>query len=272
MVLLSSELRGEHDEHAEPVLTDNVRDDPMAKACYRAVRYLPILLRDKLHQEGIWEDFRQELRLVAWEAEREHLSEGDTFRLAARRIYAFLRAYGYWVYRHCYYKPEKPLSSLISAEDEDDEARQEERLLAREIPAPAYIAWREPLDERVMALLKASGGLSKRDLYYRLGISARELEWHLSPLLKQGLVIEVKRPNRSRPLTPLLLAVEPGQQLPLSPVVDRDEQIRHAYFVEGRGIKQIAREFQHSKRTVRDALIDAGAEIKGKGRRKRRRH
>lgn len=55
------------DEPAKPGLTDAIGADPTARACYRAVRYLPILLRDRLHQEGIWEDLRQELRLAAGE-------------------------------------------------------------------------------------------------------------------------------------------------------------------------------------------------------------
>jgi len=35
---------------------------------------------------------------------------------------------------------------------------------------------------------------------------------------------------------------------------ERDERIRYAYFVEGKGIKQIARELHHDKRTVRAAI------------------
>ena len=66
--------------------------------------------------------------------------------------------------------------------------------------------------------------------------------------------MQVGRKNgRGRPPTPLLIAVEPGQQLPLAPV-DRDERIRHAYFHEGKGIKRIAREFHHARKTVRKAM------------------
>lgn len=35
---------------------------------------------------------------------------------------------------------------------------------------------------------------------------------------------------------------------------ERDERIRHAYFVEGKGISQIAREFHHSSGTVQKAI------------------
>jgi transposase len=40
--------------------------------------------------------------------------------------------------------------------------------------------------------------------------------------------------------------------------VDQREQIRRAYFIEGRSIRQIARERHHDRRTVRKALHDAG--------------
>ena len=44
---------------------------------------------------------------------------------------------------------------------------------------------------------------------------------------------------------------------------ERDERIRRAYFLEGKGIKQIAKGFHHSKRIVRRVVYDrlaAGAD------------
>lgn len=40
---------------------------------------------------------------------------------------------------------------------------------------------------------------------------------------------------------------------------ERDERIRHAYFVERKTVKQIAREFQHSHKTVRGAIYSGAA-------------
>jgi hypothetical protein len=40
--------------------------------------------------------------------------------------------------------------------------------------------------------------------------------------------------------------------------VDQREQIRRAYFIEGKSIRQIARERHHDRRTIRKALRDAG--------------
>ena len=40
--------------------------------------------------------------------------------------------------------------------------------------------------------------------------------------------------------------------------VDQREQIRRAYFIEGKSIRAIAREGRHDRRTVRKSLEDAG--------------
>src|SRR3989304_8493193 len=40
--------------------------------------------------------------------------------------------------------------------------------------------------------------------------------------------------------------------------VDQREQIRRAYFIDGKSIRQIARERHHDRRTIRNALKDAG--------------
>jgi transposase len=40
--------------------------------------------------------------------------------------------------------------------------------------------------------------------------------------------------------------------------VDQREQIRRAYFIEGKSIRQIAREGHYHRRTIRQALRDAG--------------
>jgi transposase len=40
--------------------------------------------------------------------------------------------------------------------------------------------------------------------------------------------------------------------------VDEKEQIRRAYYIEGKSIRQIARERRHDRRTIRAAIRDAG--------------
>ena len=117
------------------------------------------------------------------------------------------------------------------------------------------------LEETILSLLGDNGGLSKRALYIRLGISPWELDWHCAPLTKQGLIREVKRENsfRGRPPTPLLVAAKPGEPLP-EPKPDKMERIRQAY-LEGKGIKRIAREFHHSTGTVYKAIIQGAPEL-----------
>ena len=115
------------------------------------------------------------------------------------------------------------------------------------------------LEETILSLLGRNGGLSKRDLYTRLSISPRELDWHLAPLIEQGVIIEMKRKNgRGRPPTPLLVAGPARIQEESIVQVDRDERIRQAYFLEGKGIKWIARELHHSCQTVRKAIRTEG--------------
>jgi DNA-binding Lrp family transcriptional regulator len=109
------------------------------------------------------------------------------------------------------------------------------------------------LEETILSLLRDNGGMSRRDLYTRLNLSPRELGWYCDPLVRQGLIREMKRENgHGRPLTPLLIAAQPGEPLP-EPKPDKMERIRQAYS-EGKGIKQIAREFHHATRTVRKAI------------------
>jgi DNA invertase Pin-like site-specific DNA recombinase len=88
-------------------------------------------------------------------------------------------------------------------------------------------------------------------------IPVQEVSLYMSRLIRTGLVVEIKRENiRGRPLTPLLVALEPGQVLPKPEMVKtaQTERIRHAYFEERKSIKQVAREFHHDRRTVRRAI------------------
>jgi len=257
-----------------PTATEVSPADQAARLCFSKLRCISPLLKDWLRQEGVWEDLMQELHLAAWEAWKQGLSKEETFRLTGRRFRAFLKAYGYRSFRrngHRSLVKDKPFSSIA----EDPELL--ERALARgcpisEMARPDSVRWedlfegkdrvprradfvRDHPEEAILALLRETpGGMSKRDLCTRLVITRRELDRHCAPLIERGLVVEVKRIYTfGRPPTPLLVAAERGLQLPLTPV-DRDERIRYAYFVEGKGIKRIAREFHHSRKTVRKAI------------------
>lgn len=111
--------------------------------------------------------------------------------------------------------------------------------------------WRENPQQAILAFLRGNGGVSKRDLYTRLVLTARELDGHCAPLIEQGLIHEVKRQNASgRWPTPLLVA---GPAPEAETGVDKRERIRQAY-LQGKAIKQIAREFHHARKTVRKAI------------------
>jgi len=224
-----------------------------ARLCFSRLRFLPTWLKEQLRHEGIWGDLVQETYCTAWEAWRKQLSELETNRFMARRVYAFLRNYGYRVYRHRYYKLDKLLSDIAQ-----DEIHGEKILeMAMVNPAPTLVRRWDHLGEEILALLERSaGGLSKRDVYTRLCISPRELDWYCSPLIKKGLIFEVRRENtRGRPLTPLLVAA--GQALPMPKMVKTEqmERIRQAYFLEGKSRKQIARKLHHDRKTVREAIM-----------------
>jgi len=115
------------------------------------------------------------------------------------------------------------------------------------------------LEETILSLLRDNGGMSRRDLYTRLNLSPRELGWYCDPLVRQGVIMEMKRENaHGRPPTPLLVAGPARIQEESIVQVDRDERIRQAYFLEGKGIKRIARELHHSCQTVRKAIRTEG--------------
>jgi hypothetical protein len=130
-------------------------------------------------------------------------------------------------------------------------------------PGPILVLVRHPfkaggdhLAEKILALIRKSPeGMSKRTLSTRLCISRQELDWHCRPMIAKGLIVEVKRETTfGRTPTPILVAA--GQEPPALRMVktEQAERIRHAYFAEKKGIKQIARELHHSKTTVRRAI------------------
>jgi hypothetical protein len=137
------------------------------------------------------------------------------------------------------------------------EAKEKEYLKHWQKTHPARFNFsRDHLDERILERLhKKPQGMTRSDLAMRLQAPVWEVSWYLAPMIKKGEVIEVKRENtRGRPFSPLLFIA--GAEKPEGEMVrtERDERIRQAYFVEGKSIKQIAREFHHTKRTVHRAI------------------
>lgn len=119
------------------------------------------------------------------------------------------------------------------------------------------------LEERILKLLRRKPeGMLKRGLCVRFWISVRELDRYLAPLVKNGQVNEVKRENcYGRPRSPLLMIA--GAPIPEHKMVKTEmmEKIRHAYFVQGKSIKQISRELHHDKRTIRRAIATSPAQV-----------
>jgi hypothetical protein len=226
-----------------------------AALCISRLRWLSVDMKDLLRKEGLWEDLIQELYAAALFAWKQGMDEAETRRYAHRRIYAFLKAYGFRLYCRGYVRPEMPLFGVFA--DVFNRG-----IAPRDAPAMPFISGNDNhLDEKILDFLrKHPEGLTRAKVAMNFQISVLEADLHLAPMIEQGKVAQMKRENtRGRPPTPLLVALEPGQVLPEPKMVKAEqmERIRQAYFAEGKSIKQIAREFHHCRRTVRKAIRQA---------------
>lgn len=228
-----------------------------ATLCISRVRWLSPHMKYLMRKERIWEDLIQEMYAAAFFAWKQGMDDTEARRFAARRLYAFLKAYGFRHYRGRYIKREKPLESVFNFNIAD------RGISPRDDPPMPFISRNDDhngdhLDEKIPALLrKHPEGLPRRKVISRFQIPVWELDRYLAPMIKQGKVVEIKRENtRGRPLSPLLIFIEPGQPLPQPKMAKTEqmERIRQSYFAEGKSIKQIAREFCHDRRTVRKAI------------------
>lgn len=231
--------------------------DNLAGACFSTLRFMPERIRWQLHKAGLWEDLVQEIYLTAWQAYREGLDRHEASRLMGRGVYAFLKAYGYRPYRNGHIRMEVSFGEVFPWEVSD-----------KGIPAasgtPRPYAGANGLGDRILEILqRRPEGLTKRNLATWLGISVDEVSSEIAPLIRSGKIIPAEREHgRGRPRTPLLFAE--GMPLPPQPKTtsaERREQILHAYFVEGKAIKRIAREQGGCPKAVR-RLVRA-AEISG---------
>jgi len=221
-----------------------------AGVCISRLRWLGSLMKELLRKEGIWEDLIQELYAAAFFAWKQGMDDAETRRYAMRCLYAFMKSYGFRMYRGGYYKFEKGLPDNLSGDI---------NFPPDFVPYSAIFRFdSDHLEDTILDFLKKHPeGLTKRRVSARFQIPVHEASMYLSYLIKKGLAVEIKRENtRGRPLTPLLVALEPGQTLPKPKMVKsgQTERIRHAYFVEGKSIKQIAREWHHDRGTVRRAI------------------
>lgn len=220
-----------------------------AGLCISRIRWLSPILREELQKESLWDDLTQEMYVAAFFAWKQGMDDAETRRYAARCLYAFLKAYGFRRYRRGYYKFERALFSLYDFN---------KGIPNKNITPSPFPFGADHLEKEILDLLKRHPeGLTRRSVCRIFQIPLLETKAYLAQLISKGLVVEIKRENtRGRPPTPLLVAVEPGQTLPEPKMVKRaqTERIRHAYFVEGKSIKRIAREWHHDRRIVRKAI------------------
>ncbi len=224
--------------------------------CLSRLRWVSPEMKRLLQKESLWEDLIQELYATAFEAWKSGIDDIETRRFAQRRIYAFLRACGFRKgYLQRWTRSEKSFAAVFK------DGYFDKGIAPREYP-PLRFARREydgdHLDEKILAFLrKHPEGLARCQIGMRFQIPVQEVDRYLAPVIKQGEVVEIKRENtRGRPLSPLLVVVEPGQALPEPKMVktEQTERIRKAYFVDGWSIKRINRELHHDKRIIRRAI------------------
>lgn len=219
-----------------------------ADVCISRIRWLSPLLKEKLQKESLWEDLIQEMYATAFLAWKQGMDDAETRRYAMRCLYAFLKAYGFRRYRTGYHKLERALFSFYDFNQGIPEA---------DTPHP-FSFDTDHFEEKILDLLKKHPeGLPRRKVCMCFQIPVLEAEAYLAQLIRKGLVVKIERENTRGPhLTPLLVALQPGQTLPEPKMVKsaQTKRIRHAYFVERKSIEQIAREFHHCPRTVRRAI------------------
>jgi len=159
----------------------------VSRICFTKFRFIPTYVKEELRRSGLWDDLIQETYLTAWESCQNGLSIGDTRHLIDGRLYAFFRAYGYRKYRRRYRQIDT-FSDIAK-----DTAHEEELMTRASAGSPMPIFSGDNLEEKILVMLrKHPEGMVKSEIYQRLGISARELEWQCRPLMEQGLVVEVK--------------------------------------------------------------------------------
>ena len=171
--------------------------EDLARLCFSKLRFLSVSLKDKLRQEGLWEDLAQELYRIALEVWRQGLTAREMGGIATRELRSFMRAYGYRRYRGGFVK-EEILLSLCDGK----------QALAKVGPTPR----RDGLEEEILTLLtKHPEGQSQCQInraLKRLAPAAMVSDL-CARLVVRGVVREVARPKgNGRPPSPMLVAIE----------------------------------------------------------------
>jgi len=215
------------------------------------IRWLSLGMRELMRKEGIWEDLIQEMYAAGWQAHNQQLDDSETRRFSARRLNAFLKAYGFHRRRRQNVKLEVPFSRAFNYNIND-------RGIAPKDKAPLPYYSGDHLDEKILAYIRNHPqGLTRTRIAASFQIMVTEVQRYLTRFKEKGLVSEIKRESvRGRPAGSLFF--DAGQTPPSIKAVatERDDKIRHAYFVEKKGIKQIASELHHDKHIVRAAIGD----------------
>jgi len=212
-------------------------------------------MKELMRKEGIWEDLIQELYAAGWDAYRRGLDNKETRRYSAKCFYAFLKAYGFRRYGRHNVRLETPFATAFPYSIND-------RGIAPGDESPSVYFGTEHLDEKILDYIKKHPeGLTRGRIGGSFQIPVSEADYYLSKLKNSGLITEHSRESiRGRPLNPLF--VDASQPAPKKRMVikvreKRDERIRQAYFLEGKSIKQIAREFHHDRRIIRRAIYNS---------------
>ena len=250
--------------------------NPHAKLCLSKAHFIPWRIKEALRNRGEWEDLIQELHAVAWEAFVLGLETRETFKLVNTRVGQFMKAYGLSKYAEKRYGiREVPFSDVFDHAMICDRGLRDPGL---PLPAPPvhrtlYRSWEpEECEERILALIKKRPGISRREICHRLILLVKQAESSLKKLVDRGLAVEVRRRRpKGRPPAPLYF---PADNCPeevreeVRQAGDRDKRIRHAYFVEGKSIKRVAKELQCSRETVRSVIGTPRPKGRPRGRRR----
>lgn len=223
-----------------------------AKWAFGRIRFLSYLLREDMRKNDLWEDFIQSLYTCAFNAWQQKMGIQETRRYASRQMRAFLKQYGYKAYRNSYVRMEACFSAVYTGWQQDNlpESRPSRRNLM-----PRSLASDPLTQERILKILSQKPqGISRRGLIAQLRISVTELQWHLDNLQREQRIVRVTRELQLGRVSTLIFMA--GDRIPEQKVVKGEiyENIRRAYFEQGKSTPQIAREYHHSQTTICQAI------------------
>ena len=223
------------------------------KWSFGRLKFVPILLKEKIRRDGIWEDLSQELYAAGFLAWKQGMSMQETRRLASRRIHGFLKSYSFKRYRNSYLKMEPTFSAVFA---DWQVSNMEEMTEPPDIFERQDSAGDHYLKEHILRILRRKPeGMTRAEMTSYLEVSVKELQGYLDSLLKEKRIVQFDREGYGGyPPTPLFFIA--GAKLPEQKHVRMEvfAAIRQLYFEEGKTTKQIAQERHCSPRTVNYAI------------------